>query len=319
MTPPRIMAITGAGALAGQYQPNGVLAGVVAGIGNSLTGSIGTDAIDPAAWVGDISRAALDRFDLKGGTVSHPLANIRDIISVQEDHSTGNVLILVGSYPGFQAAAPGNSSSSSSSSSSGSVPGFVDRTSLRGWVVKWDSSLGVASVFKPTEFGAEIALSGPMDCKLDNARRILWITECGRNDVLGVNADTGILVARYSEPTMTCPTVMAFSPTTGNVFVRAWDSVSGMEHIYEFSSTGFVAKFRGGSTPVETNVREGISSGTIAIPSVDSIRYDAVRDRLWWVSGPRGSMVYMVDVTTVGGRSLTVIPETPSSSSSSSS
>lgn len=317
MTTPTIIALTTQGVIRQEYNTDSIIDRFLTNINSGCTGSVGTDSKDQSMWIGDESQSSIAKIKLSNDSViTLPVNGISSIVSVQEDHSTGNVFILTRKYPYLSTTISSSSSSSSSSSISSGEKLGSDPTTTRGWIVKYDSSLLTSSIFNPTELGSEIPLIGPFDCKLDHIRRVMWVTECGNNDVLGISIDTGEVLKRYSATTMVFPTVLAVSPTTGDIFVRAWSSLDSRELIYRFGENGFVCSFRGSSTPTQGDVHQGILNGSISTPSVDSIKYDQVRDKLWWVSGPEDNKIYMLDAIRLTGRAMTLFPDTPSSSSS---
>jgi hypothetical protein len=305
---PTIIALTNQGVIRQEYSPGSEINRLLVNTGDSNSGSVGTDSKNQSMWIGDESKSSISKIMLSNDSViSFPVSGIQSIVSVQEDHSTGNVFILTREYPKLGSAISSSSSSSSSSSLSDAQPSS-DPTKTRGWIVKYDAFRAESSIFKPAELGSEIALVGPLDCKLDHIRRTMWITECGNNDVIGINIDTGELVKRQSTSNMIFPTVLAVSPTTGDIFVRAWSATDNREMIYRFGENGFICSFRGSSTPSQGDIHQGLWDGSIITPSIDSIKYDQVRDKLWWVSGPEDNRVYMLDAVRLTGKAMT-LPE----------
>ena len=124
----------------------------------------------------------------------------------------------------------------------------------------------------------------------------------------------------YTSPEFVLPCALTVNPNTGDVFVRWYMATSYAEVISRLSSQdGTIQEF------YYTNGRyygalDSLSSELEYVlpanaPATQSMVFDGIRNRLWWISNSRHKRVGMVDLLSNGGRNLTLYQEASSSSS----
>jgi len=144
----------------------------------------------------------------------------------------------------------------------------------------------------------------PLDAKFDYVRRRIWIADTGNNRVLKVRIDPGTV--SFEITGITYPHALAADLNIGGVLVKGYTGKTMQTGIVaHYKSNGeelssFRYDLRDADSSSSSSSFEGLLSsssssgeGTVPqMPSVDSLKYDHVRSRGWWVAKTK---VYMID------------------------
>lgn len=153
-------------------------------------------------------------------------------------------------------------------------------------------------------FGVAGALNQPKDSKFDYVRRKIWIADTGNDRVLKISRDKTNDVEVVVDNLFYRPFALVANVNTGGCFVRAFSDVNretalvirlssnGEEIVrYEYENEGVGNS--SSSSSFEGSLSSSSSSGDmLVVPSQNTISYDHVRHRVWWLHDRR---IYMAD------------------------
>jgi len=270
----------------------------VPGTGHPTVGCIMPDSLKPTVWFFN-SAAGLGRdVDVYSFAIIPP-RSVSGIVlarSVQIDAMKGDVYMLQ----------PYNSSDTPP----------IDPSSLVSKIIKSNQSTlvqGEAEV--KLRFDNETMFFA-MDMKTDRARRRIWFADTGHDRVLEVNLDTLRFSAVYDDG-MASPSTLVVDPSTGNAFARTYDRDAGREIICRLGNSGVIDRYEvnadfawstiGGVDWLNPDVEQIISKKIpIPFPHSGSMAFDHTRGNLWWLSGRGMKVVYMLNVNSMIGTSMSL-------------
>jgi hypothetical protein len=153
-------------------------------------------------------------------------------------------------------------------------------------------------------FGVAGSLSQPKDAKFDYVRRKMWIADTGNDRVLKASTDKTNDVEVVVDDIFYRPFAIAANVNTGGCFVRAFSDIeeetalvirlssNGEEVVrYEYENVGVGDS--SSSSSLGGSLSSSSSSGDLIVtPQSNTIAYDHVRHRVWWLHDRR---IYMAD------------------------
>ena len=186
------------------------------------------------------------------------------------------------------------------------VQPLSDSGTLNGQVVIYPQS-PVPEIYEPVilrRFNRFGNLTYPLDAKFSYIRRRIWIADTGNHRILRVNIDTEEATLGI-EDSLFYPHALAVNLNNGGIFAKGYTSLSRNQGVVcYFRLDGLeVARFvydlmdvdSSSSSSFSGSMSSSSSSGQREypqLPSANSIAYDHVRSRAWWVED---SKVYMFD------------------------
>lgn len=154
-------------------------------------------------------------------------------------------------------------------------------------------------------FGAAGTLQEPLDAKWDYIRQKIWIADTGNHRILKTSSiepietnNVDIIIGNK----LYYPHAIAVNINTGGCFVKGYDNLNqSTGSVIRFSSSGEeLVKFtydilsQGNLSSSESEANSSSSSEEMPnTPLPQSIMYDHVRNRVWWVNQTN---IYMADM-----------------------
>ena len=305
--------LTDSGLYRGGFSSGTEMSDAISGASSPLTGFVSKDTLFPQLRLIDQGSSKLTSFDLSDMTQYNESAeSFPNSISVAEDGSTGDFYIL------SKGEISGQSSSSSSQSEEGGGPKQVTLLNYKARIWKYSSLTGLYTEFIPVRSGKIVNLTGALDCKVDQSSRRLWVSAGGKGAIYGINLDTSKVEVSHEVENMYIPNTLCCREGHAEIFVRAFNLSNSTEYIWEINDTGLVNSWTTENAKSWNNIPADLYEGRLVLPSTDSMRYDPVRDRLWWVTGHEDHRVYMLDMVSLTGHGLLAEPTAEPNSSSSS-
>lgn len=162
--------------------------------------------------------------------------------------------------------------------------------------------------------GVPTSISYTLDMKIDQVRRNVWVLDTGNNRILKCNIDTGEVNRRFSLPNTSTPCSMAIDINSGNAYIRCLNQLT--EIMYVANDDGITPLVETVSTveyddkwlvPSSEDLSDIIASGEpIPLPASDSMKFDPLRGKLWWISKSSECIVYMMDVNNLVMNSISL-------------
>ena len=129
-------------------------------------------------------------------------------------------------------------------------------------------------------------LNFPLDAKVDSYRKNVYIADAGNNRVLKVNLNTQSVIHNYD---ISAPITVSLDLNTDSLFIRSIAS-STSQLISYYKNNILIDTFVfdcNGAYPLAVN-----SNFIRNVPNVNSMIYDNIRNRLWWIANTN---VFMFD------------------------
>ena len=203
-----------------------------------------------------------------------------------------------------------------------------------GKIDKYEYSTGTTSEFVLSVGGIPTNIVYALDMKIDAARRRMWILDAGNLRVLRVNLDSGNVDRVYASDELLAPCSMTIDMTTGMAYIRSMngtqqdglnesssssqgsEGMNSRETIYVADETGMTAVLSIDSTvayassfiaPTTEDLDAMFDAGIpIPLPSSDSMKFDHLRRKIWWLSKMEETVVFEADVVDSTFRSLSL-------------
>ena len=156
-----------------------------------------------------------------------------------------------------------------------------------------------------TTFGAAGTLQEPLDAKWDYIRQRIWVADTGNHRVLKISSTEPIKTNNVDiiiENKLYYPHAISVNINTGDCFVKGYNNLNqSTGSVIRFSSSGEeLVKFTydilspGDLSSSESEANSSSSSEEMPdMPLPQSIIYDHVRNRIWWVNQTN---IYMADM-----------------------
>ena len=270
------------------------------------------DMRTPYFWFGSESQSNWSIFDEPTSTKRAGRSSVMAAYSraVQFDQMTGNTYFLTA----FR-----------KSTAEGGPYGKID---------KYEYSTGTTSEFVLSVGGAPTNIVYALDMKIDAARRRMWILDAGNLRVLRVNIDSGNVERTYTSDELLAPCSMTVDMTTGMAYIRSMngtqqdginesssssqgsEGMNSRETIYVADETSLMAILSMDSTvaydssfitPTTKDLDAMFDAGIqIPLPSSDSMKFDHLRRKVWWLSKMEETTIFEADIVDSTFRSLSL-------------
>jgi len=209
-------------------------------------------------------------------------------------------------------------------------------SNANGIITRYNPATQIESEFVIKIKGVTTSIFYALDIKVDPSRRNIWILDAGNNRILRCNVDTGEVNRIFSPSKMVAPCSMTIDLSSGDAYIRCLNSTADgdsessssssisssdqlfLETIYKANDDGITPIVETNSTiqydnkwlsPSLSDIEDIISTGDpIPLPASDSMKFDQLRGKLWWISKSSESIVFVVDVNTLVMNSISLLP-----------
>ncbi len=155
-----------------------------------------------------------------------------------------------------------------------------------------NTTMGRVPLSVVTDLGNFGTLSYPSDAKFDSVRGNIWVADMGNNRILSLNYASRLIDFEFKG--VTFPYILCVNSNNGDVYARGFSDLNtGTIHIFsrngEIKHTISFAE----SFPAEEFKIKSIPYIPNDLGGCGSMKFDHVRNRLWWVAG---NVLHMADL-----------------------